>query len=609
MQLKLLLSLFFVCFALGCFTQTDSDAKLAQYYYQNGDFEKATVYYQKLYAVDQTKLIYNRYIACLTELKEYSTVEKTIKKQITLNKKDLQLLLQLGAFYESINETKKSKNTYNEVLSLCVYNPTNISDVFRFFINQGKIELAKDVLDRGSKQMPDYPFQLLYAELYFSMQNKQKAIESYLDLLDKYPEYKASVQFGLEDKLDLSENSQDGQELKRVLLDKIQEPNSRFELTELLIWLFLQNKNFAAAYIQVVALDKRMQTMGFQVMDLGKIALENESFDIARKCFNYVINLGTDLPYFFEAETALLNARYVELSLYKMYSDEELDATLKEYKKVIDRIANARKSMTVVLEYAKVMAYFAGKKEAAITVLEQLMYTPGISDVQKASVKLLLADVYVLSGRIWDASILYMQIDNDFKFDVIGNEAKYKNARVFYFDGEFDYAQSQLNVLKESTSKLIANDAMQLSIAITDNFGLDSNYQAMMWFATADLFLEQNQIDSAFSLFDSIQVNFPFHSLNDEIVFKKGQAMEKQKKWKEAIVFYTSLYEKYASDILADDALFRLAKINEEHIKDENKALELYKELLFKYTSSLYSSESRNKIRALRGDEIIKDGL
>lgn len=599
--------IFFVFVSFLCFSQTENDLKLAQHYYQNGDFEKAITYFEKIYTSDQSKTVYNSYLDCLIETKDFNTAEKTIKKQISLNKKDLGIQLQLGFFYEMIKEEGKAKKTFNEVITLTAQNPTSVTEVFKIFVKEKKTDLAKEVLDRGSKQMPDYPFQLLYADYYHSIGNKSKVIETYLDLLDKYPEYQQAIQVGMEAKFDFSEDGPDLKEIKSAFLEKIQRPNSRFEFSEMLIWLFLQNKNFSAAYVQVVALDKRLRNMGARVMELGKMAIENEAFEEARKCFYYVIELGIEAPYYFEAEAAMLNTRYVELTLFKIYSNEELETTLKEYKSVIDRMANSRKSFNVILEYTKIMAHYAGKKGEAITMLEQFIATPGLSDMQRAAVKMLLADFYVLNDRIWDASILYMQIDNDYKFDVIGNEAKYKNARVFYFDGEFDYAQSQLSVLKESTSKLIANDAMQLSVAITDNFGLDSNYQAMMWYATADLLLEQNQIDSAFYLFDSIQLNYPFHSLNDEILYKKGQAMERQKKWREASIFYESVLSKYATDILADDATYRLAKINENHIKDKDKALFYYKELLFNYTNSLYSEETRNKIRELRGDQVIDD--
>jgi tetratricopeptide (TPR) repeat protein len=213
-----------------------------------------------------------------------------------------------------------------------------------------------------------------------------------------------------------------------------------------------------------------------------------------------------------------------------------------------------------------------------------------------------LADVNVLGGDIWEASLLYMQVDTDFKFEPIGNEAKYKNARVFYFDGEFDFAQGQLGVLKESTSKIIANDALQLSVMITDNYGLDSNYQAMMWFATAERLIEQHRYDSAFVLFDSIQINFPMHSLADEILFRKGKAMEQQGKWVAAAEYYNDLLKFHSDDILGDDALFRLADMEENQFQNKEKALEYYKRLVIDFKGSLFSTEARNRIRVLRGD-------
>jgi tetratricopeptide (TPR) repeat protein len=604
---KTLLFLSLLCFSLSIVAQTDSDSKLAQYYYENGEFDKALSYYEKIYDNNQSKLIFNRYVDCLLQTKDIKKAEKTIKKQISLNLKDLSLQLQLGSFYELNDEASKAKKVFNEVIEQATKNPSSVTEVFRIFLKENKTDLAKDILVKASKLMPGYPFQLLYAELYGALGDNKKLIESYLDLLDKYPEYQEGVQLSLSARFDFAENASDLTMVKTAFLEKIQKPNSHLVFNEMLIWLFLQSKNFSAAFIQVVALDKQVQSMGGRVLDLGKTCVENESFEVARKCFQYVINLGIESPYYYEAESALLNTRYIELTQYRVYSNEELETTLKEYKTVIDRVANPRKSINAVLEYTKIMAFYAGKKTQAIEILEQYTNTSGLSDLYKAFVKMLLADVYVLSGRIWDASILYMQIDSDFKFDVIGNEAKYKNARVFYFDGEFDYAQSQLNVLKESTSKLIANDALQLSVAITDNFGLDSNYQAMMWYATAELFIEQNQLDSAFYLFDSIQLNYPFHSLNDEILFKKGQAMERQKKWPEACVYYEKIISKYPTDILGDDAMYRLAKINDLYFKDKEKALLYYKDILFNYSNSLYSDESRKKVRELRGDKVLSD--
>jgi tetratricopeptide (TPR) repeat protein len=234
---------------------------------------------------------------------------------------------------------------------------------------------------------------------------------------------------------------------------------------------------------------------------------------------------------------------------------------------------------------------------------------PGLTDMQRAEIKMSLADVLVLQDDIWQASLYYMQVDKDFKYEPIGHEAKFKNARIFYYDGDFVFAQSQLDVLKQSTSKLIANDAMKLSILITDNLGLDSNYTAMNLFAKADLLLEQHQYPAAFHLYDTILLAFPYHGLADEIYLRKAQAMQQQGKWEEAVQFLEKIVSDHGDDILADDAVFQLGEIYEKHLKNPEKAAEYYKKILFDFKGSLLTVEARKRFRALRGDAAVEDDI
>jgi len=194
---------------------------------------------------------------------------------------------------------------------------------------------------------------------------------------------------------------------------------------------------------------------------------------------------------------------------------------------------------------------------------------------------------------------LYMQIDNSFKYEPIGHEAKFKNARIFYYDAEFDFAQSQLDVLKQSTTKLIANDALKLSLLITDNFGLDSNYTVMTWFASADLLIEQHKFHDAYILFDSILNEFPEHSLGDEILLKKAEVMQKKGEWLEAISVLEELVKYHGNDILADDALFQLGEIYDYHLFQKEKASEYYRKILFDYKGSLYTTEARKRFQSI----------
>ncbi|MFM1915026.1 MAG: hypothetical protein RLZZ531_695 [Bacteroidota bacterium] len=601
--MKYILLLLFFCSITLSYGQTETDIQLAQYYYTNGEFDKASMYYEKLYATDPSKVIFTRYFECLMEIQDFKTAEKVIKKQANANKVDLELQVTYAQFYEEVNEGSKAKKIYEEILESVNSNPGLTIQIYQAFIARGKVEYAKATLDKGRKLAPSYPFNFQYADYYSLAGNKPEMMREYIDYLELQPSMKESIQLAINSRVDLSKSeSADFIALKELLIGKTQKQNAPLIYSEMLIWLFVQNQNFNGALIQAQSIDKRIQGDGSRVYDLGLICVENKANDIARKCFDYVISLGSNQPLYFEAQKSLLNTRFIEITTNRAYSEQEISATIQDYKAALERLGKSRFTFQIILELAHIKAFYGNQIEESIQDLTQLLQTPGLTDMQRAQVKMHLADVNVLGGDIWEASLLYMQVDTDFKFEPIGNEAKYKNARVFYFDGEFDFAQGQLGVLKESTSKIIANDALQLSVMITDNYGLDSNYQAMMWFATAERLIEQHRYDSAFVLFDSIQINFPMHSLADEILFRKGKAMEQQGKWVAAAEYYNDLLKFHSDDILGDDALFRLADMEENQFQNKEKALEYYKRLVIDFKGSLFSTEARNRIRVLRGD-------
>ena len=593
-----------------CAAQSETDIQLAQHYFTSGEFDKATSYYEKLYTSQSTKVYFTRYLECLMQIKDYKTAEKTIKKHISQNKNDKEIQVILGQFYEDIDEPQKSIKVYEDLLSSFSNDPGEIINLYQLFIGKGKFDIAKKVLDKGKKIASYYPFNFQYADLYSLTGNNRLMLEEYIDYLLIQPTMAETIQNAISSRVDLSQS--DGKDyliLKEILLQKIQVDNSNFIYAEMLIWLFVQNKNFSAAFTQVVALDKRIQGDGSRVLDLGTICLENKSYAIARNCFNYVIALGIDNQYYIESQKLLLNSRFIELTTNRAYNQSEIDATLADYNVALTRLGKTKFTIAILNEQAHILAFYADRASEAIIILQDAILIQSLTDIQRAQLKMQLADIEVLKGDIWEASLLYMQIDKDFKFEAIGDEAKYKNARIFYFDGEFDFAQSQLNILKESTSKIIANDAMHLSVSITENFGLDSNYTAMTWFSSAELLIEQHKYLEAFTLFDSIQLNYPLHSLADDILYRKAKAMEMQGKWAESCMLYEDIIKFYSKDIFADDALFRLGDIYEQILLDKDKALEYYKKLAIDYKGSFYGAETIKRIRILRGDKNVEEDI
>jgi tetratricopeptide (TPR) repeat protein len=588
-------------------SQMDTDVQLAQYYYNNGEFDKAVVYYQTLYSKSPTKVYFVRYFDCLIKVKNRKEAEKILKRQINSNRKDVELKIMLGLFYEEDKDIKATEKIFSELISDLTPNPTQIIELSNAFRSKNKIDYALKALEKGRKLLKDsYPLNVQLAEIYASNGDFDNMFKELINLLELSITQKSAVQNTLMRFIDFTNpESKEFISLKSILLEKTQKNSDNIIYSEMLIWFYIQSANFSAAITQSIALDKRFNYAGEYVLEVGKMALENRNYEQARKAFKHVISLGQEYPFYGEAERLNLNVRFTELTTNRNYSQQEIDETIKEYQQTISRLGAKRSAFELGIELAYIQAYFGNKSTEATTLLNELISLPGLTDIQKASGKMLLADIFVLQGEIWDASILYMQIDTDFKYEIIGQEAKYKNARIYYYDGEFDFAQSQLSVLKESTSRLIANDAIQLSTLITDNFGLDSNFQIMGWFAQGDLQLEQHKYAEAFSYYDSVLRAEPGHSLEDEILFRKSKAMELQGRWDDAIPFLEKIVSSFGNDILADDALFRLADIHEIQKGDKEKALEYFKKILVDYKGSLYSTEARKRLRILRGEKVI----
>lgn len=588
-----------------------NDEQLAQAYYSRQEYEKAVVYSEKVYDRDPSKANFLRLYDCYIQTKEASDAEKLLKKQIKNYKHDFEYPVLLGQFYEDNNDPSKAQKVYEDLVNDLPKNASVIVNIYNAFRTKGKNDFALQTLQNGKKILKNtYPLQLQFADLYGAMGETQKMMESYMDLLDNYPSYAKYVQNILARQIDFTaEEDKEYDYLKTVLLDKVQRQPEKGTYSDMLVWLFIQKKNFNAALIQVQALDRRENGDGARVFELGDICKENKDYKVARNAYKYVRDLGETNRLFYRAELALLNTRYLEVRTNRNYGQTEIQAAIVEYESALARLGNNASVIPLVLELGQIEAFYGNAPLSALNRLEKALEIPRISDIQRAEIRMELADINVLNADVWQASIYYMQIEKDFKFEPIGQEAKFKNARIFYFDGEFNFAQSQLDILKQSTTKLIANDAMQLSLLITENFGLDSNYEAMYWFAQGDLMIAQHKYDSAFIFFDSIQDKYNYHSLGDDILIKKSEAMQLQGKWNEAVQYLDELLKFYAYDILADDAVFQLGDIYENHLFDSEKAAGFYKTILFDYKGSMHTIEARKRFRRLRGDVTTEDEL
>ena len=560
-------------------------------------------YYENLFNKKSNQLYYSPYLNCLLETKDFKKAEKVVKKQIKQNPDNLNFMVDLGTVYTRSGEPEKAKNAWEQTVK-AIKMDEQVFNLASAFISVQQYDFAIATYMKGRKiSQNDYPYSFELAEVYNIKGDKLAMIGEYLDVLETNDSYIQTVQNALQTSFNNESNPQQNELLKTELLKRIQKNPDRTILSELLIWMQIQLKDWEGAFIQAKALDKRKKEDGARVMGLAQLFAQNESYDISIRAYQYVLTKGKSNYFYTEARKELLVVTYRKIIKGK-YNSTELLELEKNYNLTIDELGKSASTVGLLKNMAHLQAFYLNKTKEAIELLEEAIELPQVEPHLKADCKLELGDILLVTGDIWEASLRYSQVEKEFKHDAIGQEAKFRNAKISYYTGDFKWSQSQLDVLKGATSKLIANDAMDLSLLINDALAIDSNTVPLLMFARADLLAFQNKDELAIQTLDSIPLLFPNHALADDILYKKAQLEIKHGKYTEAATLYENILSNYGTDILADDALFKLADLNENQFKNVDKAKELYQQLIEKYPGSLYVVEARKRFRKLRGDTI-----
>lgn len=606
LKTKILAALVFsfsIFFSVNCFAQNNNDAELAVQYMQDGEYEKASYHFEKLYNKTGIEYYYDNLLICFIKLGEFKKAEKLTEKQLKRFPTRLQYLVDLGSIYEEAGNKTKAIQQYEKSIKDITVDQKQITELAYAFTKKKLYDYAINTYLKGRKLLKGfYTFNMELANVYKANGSFDLMIGEYLDLLLIHDSYIQSVQNALQNELTPDPDFKKTEILKTELLKRIQKNPDKTIFSELLIWFYVQEKNFTSALIQAKALDKRLNEDGSRIMELGMLALSANNYDAAIECYEYVIKKEKNNFFYINARMELVNVLYLKITNTANYTQNDLLTLEANYIATINDLGKSNSTIPLLIGYAQLQAFYLYKYNEAIKIVNDILLFPQLKGHDKAKAKILLADMYILTGEIWESSLLYSQVEKEFKYDIFGEEAKFKNAKISYYTGNFKWAKAQLDVLKGSTSKLIANDALELSLLITDNTTLDTNTVPLFIFAQADLLIYQNKFNEALLKFDTLNTAFPGHSLNDEILYRKAQIMFKKKEYTKAALFYSEILKDYHSDIWADNSLFNLAELYELYLNEKEKAMEFYKQLITNYTGSIFVIEARKRYRTLRGD-------
>jgi len=588
-------------FLTPVFSQTSTDEKLAAQYFSNEEYDKAAVYFEKLYNKTHETSFYERLLQCYLYMEEYKDAEKLVKKHQKKHPYQLAYMVDLGIVYEVEGDESKANKTFNDAIKSLTANNQQIIDLANSFIKNKEYDFAVETYLKGRKLLKGtYEFNFELAQVYNQQGKTELMFKEYINILNIQPAYIQSVQNAIQTNIGEDEDGSKKDILKTLLIKETQKSYDQIVFSEMLIWLYIQELNFKGAFIQTKALDKRFREEGKRVFSLADLCLSNKDYETAIECYQYIIDLGKNNRLYNYSRIQLLQVYYTKITTTASYTNEEVVALESKYEAAIKELGNSNESYLMIKNLAHLKAFYLNKPLEAQELLNSFINTPRLTSQEQAELKIELADINLFLGDIWEASLLYSQVEKSFKHSQLGETAKFKNAKISFYTGDFDWAKAQLDVLKASTSKLIANDAMKLSITITDNIGIDTTKAPLLLFAKADLLFYQNQHKQALEMLDSLKTTFPIHVIGDDVLYKQHEIYFSRKNLPKAIEKLEQIIKEYAYDLLVDDALYKLATIYDYELTDKTKAQEYYKKIIFEHQGSIYVVDARKRFRDLQ---------
>ncbi len=590
--MKLQLLILFFC--VSVFAQNE---QLAQHYFDKGDFEKAKISYSDLLKGQPSNSVYfQRLIESHQQLSQLDESEKLLRERLDKYKQG-GLLVELGYNFQLKKDEAKAKRHYDEAIDRIEKSAGEVYTVASAFEKRSLIDYALKAYKLALEKEPRLNFNYQMAMLYGQSGNTDMMISTFLDEAYTNQQSAIMVQNQLSRFLNEDGDANFAETLRKALLIRAQKDQDVF-WNQYLSWFYVQQKEYAKAFIQEKAIYRRNPESFSSIVNLAELAIAEKDQTTARDIFAFILENTQDLELRIQANFHLMEMRIASAQA-KDYKEIEL-----ELAKLISEFGINPFSLKLQLIQAHFAAFYVQKPDVAKEILRSALELR-LNKYQIAEVKMELADILLLEEKFNQALIYYSQIEEDLKNDAVGHEASLKSAKTSYFKGDFEWALTQFKGLKSASTQLIANDALEYFLLISDNTVADSSQTALKRFARADYFYYQNKTSEAKSEFEKIATEFQNDEIEAVTLLRLAQIHEKLGDATAALEKYKSILDKHPDGIYVDEALYFSANLYATKLNDPEKAKPLYEKLIFEHQDSIHFVEARKKFRTLRGDSTL----
>lgn len=585
--------LFFLLSVFSLFASAQNE-QLAQNYFDRGEFEKALVNFEALLQSQPHNFNYfQRTVECYQQLQQFDKAEKLILERLEMYKQG-SFLVELGYNFQLQKNTDKAKKYYEQAIEKIRKNHNEVFQIAYAFDKKGLTDYALQSYELALSIEPKYNFNYQMALLYGQKGDIDNMIEKFLTESYANPQSLVMIQNQLTRFMNEDASTSFNDLLRKALLGRIQKTQDLF-WNDFLSWLYVQQKEYSKAFIQQKAIYKRSPESFSNIVNLAQLAMNEGDQEAAQEILTFVLDNTKDLDLQIKAHTYLIELRIkkAQPADYPAIA-QELDVRIKQF-------GVSPYSLSLLQLKAKFAAFQQKDTETAKFILKNALEMP-LKREEIAEVKMDLADILLLEEKFNQALIYYAQVENEGGNSPTGQEASLRVAKTSYYKADFKWAEHQLNVLKSASTQLIANDAMDLYLLISDNTVADSTQTALKKFARADYLLYQNKKAEALQAFQSILKEHKGQEIEPITLLRIGKLEEEQNNIPQAIASYRQIIDQHKECIYVDEATYFAAELYNK-TGDAEKAKPLYEDLILNHEDSIYYVDAQKKFRRLRGDK------
>ena len=577
-------------------------AELAISYFRKGEYEKAILLYKPLFENNPIRQDYFKsLLTCYQQLDSFQEAQTLIEEQMQRFPEQSYLNVELGYNYQLQDNIPQAALYYDLALDQVRKNPGYGFMIGRSFRQNHLLDRALESYQIAKELNPKLNTEISEAQIYGEKGEFETMFSLYLDLVEKNENYFSTVQRYVA-KFISTDKEEPNNVLFKTLLLKRAQSNPKDAWNILLSWLFMQQEEYKKALTQEKSLFNRNPGSLERVDEIGYLSFENDDYETAQKAFEFMLSKKNeaviDTKSIMIAEIYLLKIQNTSLDKKADKDDIEL-----QFESLVNNYGYGSETLELHLAFADFLTFEMGNPEKAIEHLNKTT-TVTKARIEKGLIEMKTADILVFSDKFNQALILYTQIQYDLKNSELAQEARFKVARTSYFKGDFQWAQNQLNVLKSSTSQLIANDALELSLKIGNNLEKDSVNDGLELYAKAELLAFQKKYEHAVDTLNFVLEEYKGRQIEDDALYIQSSYLIELGDPETAESNLLSILDYHPESLLYDDAIFALGILYRDHLNQPEKAKSMFERIIFEFPSSIYLVDARAAFRKLRGDEI-----